>query len=314
MEDIAAALFIGLEGIELKVEEKEFIKKLSPAGVTLFKRNIESKKQTQSLIQEIKSLSAKPLLVAVDCEGGIVNRLSHIGLEYPSPRELSSWEEEKIFKLACSMGKELKSFGFDLNFAPVVDLPLVKSPLLETRVLGSQPEEVIEKAGAFMRGLLEAGVFPCLKHFPGHGGVKEDSHDVLPQDQRSLEELESQLEVFESLYNKQPCAIMTAHITFPKIDNRAASFSQVLLTEVLKKKRKFKGLVFSDDIDMGALKQHSSGEAFCLSLKAGCDIVLKCQKSPEELLDSIKVSLVPKERLEASRSQFLEWYQFIQSL
>ena len=318
MEKITGSLFVSLREAKLSFEEKEFIKKECPAGVTLFKRNIHSKEQTKDLIQEIKSLSQEPLLAAVDCEGGLVNRLSHLGIEYPSPVELSSWKLGDIFKLARSMGRELKSFGFDLNFAPVVDLPIVENTLLEKRVFGSSPDLVIEKAGVFIKGLLKEGLYPCLKHFPGHGGVKEDSHLILPNDPRILEELESQIHVFEALFKKHPCAVMTAHINFFQIEKTPASFSKILLTEVLKQKKKFKGLVFSDDIDMGALKKYSLSESFFLALQAGCDIILSCQKSPFEILESIENESLKKKviqkRLKESRSQFLKLYQFIQSL
>ena len=318
MQKIAQALFISLKESQLSLEESDFIKKESPAGVTLFKRNIESKEQTQALIQEIKSLSQEPLLVAVDCEGGLVNRLSHLGWDYPSPAELSSFDEEKIFQLAQSMGRELKSFGFDLNFAPLVDLPLVESRLLESRVFGSSPELVIKKAGAFMEGLLKEGIYPCLKHFPGHGGVKEDSHDVLPQDQRSLEDLETQIQLFETLYKKYPCAVMTAHIVFPNIEKTPASFSKILLTEILKQKGKFKSLVFSDDIDMGALAGFSPGESFFLALQAGCDMVLSCQSSHLEILGDFQKNPQKKkeleEKLKESQIKKLKLFKFIQSL
>ena len=317
MQTIGSALFISLKGTRLLLEEEEFIKKEYPAGVTLFKRNIESKEQTRDLIQNIKSLSKGPVLIAVDCEGGDVNRLSHIGLKYPAPAELSSQGKEGIKKVAYSIGKDLKSLGFDLNFAPLVDLPITKNPLLESRVFSSYPDKVIEKAGAFMEGLLKGGIYPCLKHFPGHGGVKEDSHFILPQDQRSLEELENQIQVFEVLFKKYPCAIMTAHIVFPNIEKTPASFSKRLLTELLKQKKKFKGLVFSDDIDMGALKGFSSGESFFLALLAGCDMILNCQKSPFEILDYFHKNPLKKKELESrlkeSQVKFLRLCKFIAS-
>ena len=318
MQTIGSALFISLEGIKPSLEETEFIKKQSPAGVTLFKRNIKSKEQTQALIQKIKSLSQEPLLVAVDCEGALVNRLSHIGFKYPSSEELSFEPKEKILKLAKSMGKDLRNFGFDLNFAPVVDLPIVKSPLLVERVFGSSPDKIIEKAGAFMGGLLKGGIYPCLKHFPGHGGVKEDSHELLPQDPRSLDDLEIQIQIFENLFKKYPCAIMTAHILFPQIDKSPASFSKRLLTEILKKNRKFKGLVFSDDIDMGALKGFSPGEAYFLALQAGCDMVLNCQKSPFKILEYFQKNPIKKkeinEKLKQSRLKLKKLYNFLQTI
>lgn len=318
MQKIGHALFISLKGSRLLPEEAEFIKKESPAGVTLFKRNIESKEQCQGLIKEIKCLSQDSLLVAVDCEGGRVNRLSALGLDYPSPAKLSSFSGEDIVKLAQSMGKDLKNLGFDLNFAPAVDLPLVKSSLLEGRLFGSSPDKVIKKAGAFMEGLLKEGVVPCLKHFPGHGGVKEDSHFVLPEDKRSLEELEEQISVFEALYKNYLCAVMTAHIVFPNIEKTPAGLSKSFLTRILRQKGKFKGLVFSDDIDMGALKEFSAGEAFFLALKAGCDMVLKCQKSPFEIRDYFqKNPLKQKEiekKLKDSRRRLLKLSKRIASL
>ena len=288
MQNIAQALFISLKGSQLTPEEKKLIKTENPAGVILFKRNISSIKQTQTLIEEIKSLTKEPALLAVDCEGGQVNRLSHLGKAYPSPQKLSVLEEESIFQTARNIGKDLKDLGFDLNFAPVVDLPLAKSPLLETRVFGSSPEEVLKKAGAFMKGLLQEGIYPCLKHFPGHGAVKEDSHELLPIDFRTWEDLEDQLSVFEHLYNSYPSAIMTAHIVFPNIESTPASFSKILLTQFLKKKKNFQGLLFSDDIDMGALDGFSSGESVFFALQAGCDMVLNCQKKPFEIFEYFK--------------------------
>ena len=288
MQNIAQALFISLKGSQLSPEEKKLIKKENPAGVILFKRNIKSTKQTQALIEEIKSLTKEPALLAVDCEGGQVNRLSHLGKNYPSPKELSVLEEESVFQTARNIGKDLKDLGFDVNFAPVIDLPIVKSPLLETRVFGSSPEDVLKKAGAFMQGLLKEGIYPCLKHFPGHGAVKEDSHELLPIDFRTWEDLDDQLSVFEHLYNSYPSAIMTAHIVFPNIENTPASFSKILLTKVLKQQKNFQGLVFSDDIDMGALAGFSSGESVFLALQAGCDMVLNCQKNPLEIFEYFK--------------------------
>jgi len=318
MQKIGHALFISLKSSRLLPEEAEFIKEESPAGVTFFKRNMESKEQCQGLIREIKCLSRGPLLVAVDCEGGRVNRLSALGLDYPSPAKLSSFSGEDIVKLAQSMGKDLKSLGFDLNFAPTVDLPLVKSSLLEGRLFGSSPVQVIKKAGAFMEGLLKEGIVPCLKHFPGHGGVKEDSHFVLPEDERSLGELEDQISVFKALYKKHLCAVMTAHIVFPNIEKIPAGFSKNFLTRVLRQKEKFKGLVFSDDIDMGALKEFSAGEAFFLALKAGCDMVLKCQKSPFEIRDYFQKKPLKQRELEGnlkhSRRQLLRLSKQIASL
>ncbi|MBC6414871.1 MAG: beta-N-acetylhexosaminidase [Bdellovibrionales bacterium] len=291
-------LFISIKGKDLLKEEENFIKKERPAGLILFKKNIESQNQIIDLNKKIKNLISPTPLISVDCEGGEVNRLSHLGEQtlWPSPEELSYFSPEKIFSISKQMGTYLKNLGFDINFAPVIDLPIVSSNLLKTRVFSSSPLVVIEKASVFMKALLEAGIVPCLKHFPGHGGVEQDSHKVLPKDFRTLKELSIQLDLFEKLFKKHLCAVMTAHIEFPHIEKTPASFSKKILTQILKTKQKFKGLVFSDDIDMKALEAFSPGEAFFLAIRAGCDIVLTCQKeqSPYEIIEYLKKH--PKKR------------------
>ena len=175
---------------------------------------------------------------------------------------------EKTFFLACSLAKQLKLLGIDINFAPVVDLPITENPLLTSRVFGETKFEVIKYAGAFLKGLEEGKVIPCLKHFPGHGGVYEDSHKSLPKDFRTLKDMEAQLDIFQTLFKiYNSCWIMTAHIQFPKIENKPATFSSLLLQMELRGKRAFTGLVVSDDIDMEALKGFSSGEKFFYCFK-----------------------------------------------
>ena len=133
-------------------------------------------------------------------------------------------------------------------------------------------------------------MIPCLKHFPGHGGVSLDSHKTLPKDKRYLEELEDQLEIFQTLFKKHSCWVMTAHIEFPNIDQRLATFSKVFLKTLLRNQRNFKGIVVSDDMDMSALKHWSPGERFFQALKGGCNLIINCQKkeSPKDSMNYFK--------------------------
>ena len=272
-----SCLMVGLKGFSLTETEKKFLVSNQIAGVILFKRNIQSFEQVYDLCRELKSLLKPPPLIAVDMEGGEVNRFSHLK-PWPSPKELRVLEPNQVSAIAQSMAKQLSLLGIDANFAPVVDLLTTGNPLLEDRVFGDTEEDIINYAGAFLKGFMKEGVIPCLKHFPGHGGVSGDSHKILPKDFRSLKELKPQLDTFQTLFMTYSCWIMTAHIEFPKIEKLPATFSPKLLKEELKGRRAFKGLLVSDDIDMEALNDFSSGEKFFSALRGGCQLVLTCQK------------------------------------
>ena len=286
---IGPCLMIALKGHRLLKREREFIVKNKIGGVTLFQRNIKSYKQVSQLNKEIKSLTTPSPLIAIDMEGGMVNRFSHLKetVDWPSAENLSRYSPQKVFLMARKQAGWLKSLGIDLNFAPVVDLPLVKSAVLKTRTFGTEPSTILRTALPFLEGLAQGGVISCLKHFPGHGGVQEDSHKTLPIDKRSLRDLKPQLDIFQKLFNRSFTCIMTAHIEFSNIEKQPATFSKLILTQILKKRLGFKGLVISDDIDMKALKSFHPGESFFFALKAGCDMVITCQdlESPLKIID-----------------------------
>ena len=283
-----ACLMMGLKGFFPSLEEKKFIRERKIAGIVLFKRNIQSFRQTFELCSEIKSLASPPLLIAMDREGGEVDRLSHLteSAPWPAPPDMALWPSESIFRAGRAMARQSRLLGIDINFAPIVDLPLKKSPLLSRRLFGQNKAEILRAAGAFARGLARGGLIPCLKHFPGHGGVSSDSHKSLPKDNRRLKDLRPQLEIFQELFKKYPCWIMTAHVEFPKIDQKPATFSAKLLKGQLRKRWGFKGIVVSDDIDMSALKRWSAGERLFFAIKGGCDLAIACQKpdSPRQII------------------------------
>ena len=283
-----SCLMMGLKGKGITKTERDFLVSRQAAGVILFRRNLESFRQIYELCREIKSLSSPPLLLGIDMEGGAVNRLAHVegALPWPSAETLGGKAPGEIFAVARALGRELAALGFDINFAPVADLPLWESVLLKTRVFGKSPESVAQSAAAFAEGIFEGGALPCLKHFPGHGGVGEDSHKTLPRDERSLKELEPQLRIFEEILRRRPFPVMTAHVEFPRIEKGPATFSKILLRRELKKKRGFAGLIVSDDIDMGALGGWTPGERVFRALRGGCELILCCQreKTPLEAL------------------------------
>ena len=284
-QQIGSCLMMGLKGPEIQPEESEYLISHEVAGVILFRRNILSFQQTYELCRELKTLypaGCPPPLIAVDLEGGKVNRFSHLkeSFSWPSAERLGQLELSEIFSVAEIMGRRLNALGIDINFAPVVDVPLKKSSILEGRTFGSDQETVISCARAFTEGLTREGVLPCLKHFPGHGGVCEDSHKTLPRDERTLKDKEF-LKPFETL--KHCPFIMTAHIEFYNIDTEPVTFSRYWLETVLRKQIQFRGVIVSDDIDMEALAPLSSGERFTKALMGGCDLILCCQSSETPL-------------------------------
>ena len=274
-------LMTGLKGRGISKSERDFLASRQAAGVILFQRNLESFRQIYELCRELKSLSPRPLLLGIDMEGGAVNRLSHIegALPWPSARALGEKAPHQIFALAKALGRRLAALGFDINFAPVADLPIRESALLKTRAFGKSPESVSRAAAAFARGTLAGGLLPCLKHFPGHGGAVEDSHKVLPKDMRSVGEMAPQLRVFREILKSRAFPVMTAHVEFPLIEKGApATFSQTLLRGLLREKWGFEGLIVSDDIDMGALGEWTPGERVFYALRGGCELILCCQR------------------------------------
>ena len=285
-------LWMGIAGESLLAEEKQFIEKEKISGVVLFKRNIKSFQQLFELCEELHHLRPPPL-IALDREGGPVDRLRHLEKAplWPAPRKLAGASLGEIQHSAFLMGREMRALGIDINLAPALDVEWVFSDLFKDRLWGSSPLEVIRKSRAFLTGLHRAGLLSCVKHFPGHGGVREDSHITLPVDKRPLSRLQQMdIAVFRPLLKKAPL-LMTAHVLYPAWDVwNPATLSACILQE-LRQKLQFSGVIVSDDLDMKALRQLPPPRWACnwpshvrlplSALKAGVDILLKCQSSQE---------------------------------
>ena len=285
--DLRGRLIIDIKGTNLTNEEKFILSSPQVGGVILFSRNIASVNQVKSLCMEIHSVDSN-LLVAVDQEGGRVQRLKKGYTSLPSMQELSSYiflKKKEELGLAIDLGwlmaSEVIASGLDISFAPVLDLDNSRSSIIGDRSIGDNPDVVISIASAFIEGMNQAGMQATGKHFPGHGGIYADSHLTFSQDSRSLSELESHdLLPFDALKH-QLGAVMTAHISFLNIDNEIATFSTFWLQDILRNKIGFSGVILSDDLSMkGADYVGDIKAKVKKALQSGCDMVLICNDRP----------------------------------
>lgn len=281
--DLYGRLMLDLKGVSLDREERLQLQNPQVGGVILFSRNIQSRDQVCDLVTEIRACS-KNLLVAVDQEGGRVQRLREGFTAIPSMQAIgnliahSPAEGLALSKdLGWLMASEVIACGLDISFAPVLDIDRDTSSIIGDRSFSDQPKIVISAAEAFIRGMHEAGMAATGKHFPGHGGIVADSHIEAPADERSWEILYGRdIQPFAKLA-KTLDAVMPAHITFPSIDPDSVGFSSFWLNDVLREKLGFEGIIFSDDLTMkGADIAGGYVDKAKLALKAGCDMILVC--------------------------------------
>ncbi|HFD80321.1 MAG TPA: beta-N-acetylhexosaminidase [Gammaproteobacteria bacterium] len=305
-------VMVDLQGLELQPEERELLQHPAVGGVILFSRNYESPQQLLALSEAIHGLRRPPLLIAVDQEGGRVQRFRDDFVRLPPAGrfgELYDSDRVRALKLAQAAGwlmaSEVLSVGVDLSFAPVLDLDLGVSAVIGDRAFHRRPEVVAELAQAWQRGMHEAGMASVGKHFPGHGGVAPDSHHELPQDDRSLADLElADLIPFERLVPNGLNGVMVAHVLYPQLDRQPAGFSQRWLGGVLRQSLGFQGAVFSDDLSMGgAAWAGDYPQRATAALEAGCDMVLVCNQ-PEraaEVVESLAGYHEPAAQLRLAR-------------
>lgn len=275
---------IGVEAKSLTSADCERLKHPLVGMVILFSFNYESPEQLVSLCDEIHALRDPPLLIAVDHEGGRVQRFREGFTRLPSMRRLGElWDRDVLFacRVAASLGyvmaAELRAHGVDLTFAPVLDIDHGRSAVIGDRALHSDPRVVAMLASHLMHGLLLAGMANCAKHFPGHGWTDADSHVAQPVDTRPRELI---LDIDAAPYrwlSPMLAGVMPAHVVYSQIDERPAGFSKHWIHKVLRQKLGFSGAVFSDDLLMaGAREAGSVAERAAAAFKAGCDFALVC--------------------------------------
>ncbi|MDC1170916.1 beta-N-acetylhexosaminidase [Gammaproteobacteria bacterium] len=271
---------ISIEGMTLSSSDKDLIRNRHVGGIILFTRNFHSQPQIEELCSEIKNIKNN-IIIAVDQEGGRVQRFNGEYTQLPSMQVLGNYcISNNNYSFAADVGwlmsLELIASGVDISFAPVLDVDRNTSSIIGNRSFSNKPQNVVDIASHFIQGMREAGMQATGKHFPGHGGIKEDSHIAEPIDIRSHNELmDTDLKPFIELKDKLS-AVMTAHITYPDIDNVCVSFSKIWLKNVLQNDIGFNGVIFSDDLTMKGAGNTSMDVKAIKALNAGCDMVLVC--------------------------------------
>ncbi len=278
-------LMFDLSGVELTPEEREMLDHPAAGGVILFSRNYESPEQIQGLIQQIHSLRKPELLIAVDQEGGRVQRFQDGFVRLPPASwfgEIHAKNSKRARNTARDVGwlmaAELRAVGVDFSFAPVLDLGRGASRVIGDRAFHAKPTIVSELAHSWMQGVHEAGMAAVGKHFPGHGGVEEDSHHTLPIDGRRQEDIwMDDMLPFSRMIEHGLEAIMPAHVIFEQLSPELAGFSSFWLKDVLRNRMGFQGVIFSDDLTMAAADVAGGYQDRARSaLDAGCDMILVC--------------------------------------
>lgn len=304
--DIGQLFLIGVEGHTLTAKEAEFMIENNIGGVTLFGRNLKNLEQIHKLCTDLYNLKDKmpsktAPFIAIDMEGGRVHRLKEGFTQWPALRQVCDLDSTTLaFKFAHNMGEELRALGVNLDFAPCVDILTNKdNVLIGDRSIGEDPEHVAKMASALVRGYIKAGLIPCAKHFPGHGNTIIDSHEDLPIEDVSLEQLkERELVPFKKVIRARLDMIMTAHILYKNIDpDYPATLSKIIINGLLREELRYKGLIISDDLDMKALtKNYSREEIPVLALQAGCDLLLYCNEfdSPPIGLKAVREAIRDK--------------------
>lgn len=306
-------LMIDLQETSLQPEERDLLGHPLVGGVILFTRNYESPEQIGELIKAIRSVGAPRLLIAVDQEGGRVQRFRAGFTRLPAVAELgrlADRERARAQRLAETTGwlmaAELRSVGVDLSFAPVLDLDHRRSTVIGDRAFHRDPEVLTELAHAYMRGMRHAGMAAVGKHFPGHGGVAADSHHELPEDPRPLADLRAEdMLPFERMIHYGLPAVMAAHVVYPAVAPLPAGFSYNWLHTLLRGELGFQGAVFSDDLSMAGARVAGTTptQRVRTALEAGCDMVLLCNDPPAvaEVLDRLERTPDPASQLRLAR-------------
>jgi beta-N-acetylhexosaminidase len=277
------ALIIGLAGQALSAEEAGFLRRADVCGVILFTRNFSSRTQVQQLIANIRAVRAD-LIVCVDQEGGRVQRFRTEFVDLPALALIGQLHQRDpaAARVACAlhaklMATDMLAIGVDLSFAPVTDL-LRGNLAIGNRAFSADPKICAELATLYAQSMQAAGMAATLKHFPGHGSVLEDTHFDLAIDQRSVQQIFNEdLLPFAMGILAEARAVMTAHVSYPAIDQQAAGYSKRWLLDILRNKLGFTGVIFSDDVGMaGGANVGSLAERIERHYDAGCDIVLVC--------------------------------------
>jgi beta-N-acetylhexosaminidase len=280
-KQIGQLLIVGFDGTEMSPRLRSLLTRLQPAGVILFARNITGGEQTHRLLNECRACVATPLFTCVDMEGGNVDRFRDLIGPAPSATDVFATGDRKAFrKHGRIIGESCRALGFNTDFAPVVDLALAASRnVMSSRAVSADPREATAYAREFLAGLRSASVLGALKHFPGLGEANLDTHHGLPSVEKSWKKLwDADMAPYRALRRESPF-VLVGHAAYPAVthDRTPASLSKKWITDVLRKKLGFRGLVVSDDLEMGGvLKAAPIEQAAVEHIRAGGDLCLIC--------------------------------------
>ena len=297
---VGSLFIVGVEATSLTTLESAWLRALQPSGLLLFRRNIESPSQIHSLFQQTFQAIDAPFFRCIDLEGGTVDRLRDMVGRTPSASEVAATNSPAIFRQhGAFIGRMLHALGFNVDLAPVLDLALPPAvEVMRTRVASADPAKVVQYARIFLEGLSQYHVAGCGKHFPGLGGGTLDSHQATPSISRPWEQIwKEDLVPYRALCAHLPM-IMVNHAAYPKIEEptRPASLSRFWIQEVLRSKLRFRGLVVSDDMEMGGVLNHTSPEAAAIeAVAAGTDMLEICQRA-DRILSTHEALLREAER------------------
>src|SRR5690606_21374303 len=318
-DKIGQMILAGLSGTTMDENDKKIIGELHVGGIIFYKRNFENPEQTVQLVNQLNAENRLnlPLFLGVDQEGGKVTRLPGGLINFPTNKEIGQVNDPDFsYKVGTLLGHELKQFGLNLNFAPVLDInsnPM--NPVIGDRAFGDSLEIVSELGIQTMKGIQSQDVIPTIKHFPGPGDTSVDSHRELPTVIKSLKELKKlELIPFERAIEQGADVVMVAHILLPELDKKnPSSMSKAVMTDLLRKQLNFTGVIITDDMTMGAITEHFDiGKAAVESVKAGSDIVLVGHdyNNAVKVISSIKVAVqygeISEQRLNESVEKIIQ--------
>lgn len=294
-------VMLDVVGTSLSTEDIKRLKHPLVGGVILFARNFENCEQLKALTTSIHAIRQPPLLIAVDHEGGRVQRFREGFTKIPPMREFGQiWDRnpKQARELAAEAGYvlavELRAHGIDFSFTPVLDMDYGDSVVIGNRAFHREPQAINELAYSLMLGLKKGGMSAVGKHFPGHGFVAADSHVSIPVDERPFDQIaQNDMQPFRQMIDEGLHAIMPAHVIYPQVDDKPAGFSSKWLQKVLRERLGFNGVIFSDDLSMeGATVGGDVTTRTLAALNAGCDMVLLCNRT--DLADELLSKLVWK--------------------
>lgn len=322
-EKLGQMQIVGIEGYEIDDGAKQMIEELHIGGFILFGSNIKSPEQLLELNNSLKSANSVnkiPLFISVDEEGGRISRISKTIKNLPTNKDIGKINNEEFsYEIGMLLAEKVKAFGFNMNFAPVLDINSnPKNPVIGDRAFGSKAEVVRDLGVQTMLGIRSGGVVPVVKHFPGHGDTSVDSHVGLPSVDNDIERLKNfELIPFEAAIDNGAECVMVAHILLPKIDaENPATLSKTIITDILRKQLKFEGVVITDDMTMGAItKNYDLATAAVQTVNAGSDIILVAHKyenalaTMKSLKEAVQAGKITEKRIDQSVYRILKLKQ-----